>query len=280
MKRHHLFLSPHPDDAVLSCGGLIYTLCQQEERVSVWTIMAQDAPKDVISIPYIQSLHQRWGLGDTPYAHRRTEDQYACHALGVDDVTFGDWVDAIYRVGQNGNLLYTSDDDLFGEVKEDDPLHEALLDVEQWQDVTDLYVPLAVGQHVDHQIVHWAARRSFNPLLRWHFYEDYPYSATSAEVFFAHGGNEARLYGIQAVQKAISNSSLNLQSQILEMPPEAIEAKIKAIAHYQSQISTFWPSLTAMAKSVKDYHCQIGSRIGFEYAESYWILKDSVHKEI
>lgn len=279
MRAHHLFLSPHPDDAVLSCGGLIYDLSQRGERVSVWTLMAQDAPTTMRGKPYLQSLHQRWGLGDNPYALRRAEDEAACKTLGVETVAFGVWHDAIYRVGADGRFLYTNDDALFADVQPDDPLLDARLDTGAWPDVTHLYIPLAVGHHVDHQVVNRAAQLSDWPRLQWHFYEDYPYSATSPEVFFSHGGSQSRPYGMDAIQQALDRVPRNLMQSIQKMSSEAIVAKIRAIALYQSQMSTFWPSRDAMAESVQDYHQQIGSRAGFPYAESYWVLPDNIRDE-
>ncbi len=37
-----IFLSPHPDDAVLSCGGWIYQLAQDGERPIVITLFGGD----------------------------------------------------------------------------------------------------------------------------------------------------------------------------------------------------------------------------------------------
>ncbi len=282
MSAHHLFLAPHPDDAALSCGGLIYALAQAGERVSVWTLMAQDAPPNVLEKPFIQSLHQRWGLGDEPDARRRAEDRAACAALGVEQVVFGVWHDAIYRIGADGHLLYSDDDALFGVVQADDPLHGASLDTTQWANITHLYVPLAVGNHVDHQIVNRAARYSNWPQnTHWYFYEDYPYSATTPEVFYTHGGSQSRLYGMAAIQQALQKIPQTLKPWVQQMPSAAIEAKINAIAMYQSQISTFWPSIEAMRHSVQAYHQQIGSRAGagFQYAESYWVLPNNIRDE-
>jgi hypothetical protein len=39
-----------------------------------------------------------------------------------------------------------------------------------------VFAPLAIGNHVDHQLVFWAAR-SLPPRYGALFYEDYPYAA-------------------------------------------------------------------------------------------------------
>lgn len=274
MPRQHLFLSPHPDDAILSCGGLIYALAQQGDAVSVFTLMAQEAPVDVRQKPFIQALHQRWGGDDEPFALRRAEDEAACKLLGVDNVIFGDWHDAIYRTDEAGELLYISDDDLFGDVKPADQLINATLDTDTWTGVTDVYVPLAAGNHVDHQAVRDAALRSNWHHITWHFYEDYPYSASSDEVFYTHGGTIERLHGPAAIEYARSKITWPLKRSVQKMSRDAIEAKINAIAHYQSQISSFWPSVADMRTQVQQYHQQIGKDSGLIFAESYWILPE------
>jgi hypothetical protein len=62
----HLFLSPHMDDAVLSCGGLIYQLTQAGEAVTVISVMAGDVPPDVAISPFIEEHFRRWKLWPDP----------------------------------------------------------------------------------------------------------------------------------------------------------------------------------------------------------------------
>jgi len=41
---HWIYLSPHLDDAVLSCGGIIWQQVQSGHQVEIWTICAADPP--------------------------------------------------------------------------------------------------------------------------------------------------------------------------------------------------------------------------------------------
>jgi LmbE family N-acetylglucosaminyl deacetylase len=77
-----IVLSPHPDDAVLSCGGWIDQLVQNGARPIAITIFGGDAPVAVPLSDFAQSLHQRWQLGDNAAAQRRNEDRAACDRLG------------------------------------------------------------------------------------------------------------------------------------------------------------------------------------------------------
>ena len=64
-----IFLSPHADDAGLSCGGLIYQLAQAGERPIVITLFGGDPPDAGPLSDFAQSLHTRWALGaDAPAA--------------------------------------------------------------------------------------------------------------------------------------------------------------------------------------------------------------------
>src|SRR5579864_3493494 len=90
----HVFLSPHFDDAVGSCGGVISRLCRAGEEVIVHTIFAGRAspPYSVLAT----RLHAEWRAGDFPVDVRRAEDARACRVLGCR-AEYSDWLDAIYR---------------------------------------------------------------------------------------------------------------------------------------------------------------------------------------
>jgi LmbE family N-acetylglucosaminyl deacetylase len=82
-----IFLSPHPDDAVLSCGGWIDQLAQDGERPLVLTVFGGDRPAAVPLSAFARSLHERWQLGDDAPARRRDEDRAACDRLGCYSFT-------------------------------------------------------------------------------------------------------------------------------------------------------------------------------------------------
>ncbi len=67
----HLFLSPHPDDAVLSCGGLIHQLTQKGEPVTILTVMAGDPPDPLPDTPLVRELHQRRSSRQNPCTSTR-----------------------------------------------------------------------------------------------------------------------------------------------------------------------------------------------------------------
>src|SRR5678816_3320336 len=110
-----LYLSPHLDDAVLSCGGQIFQRTAAGQTVLIVTIMAGDPPHPTVS-DYAQSLHDRWALATDAAAARRAEDLAAAHLLGADTLHWS-VPDCIYRLHPtSGQPFYVSDVDIFDQI--------------------------------------------------------------------------------------------------------------------------------------------------------------------
>ena len=158
----HIYLSPHPDDAALSCGGLIYDQTQRGERALVVTFFVASPPPRAYS-PFAQGQHDKWNLETDAMAHRRAEDMAALGILGAEPL-YLDYLDCIYRLHPStGAAMYDSEEGIFGQV--DAAEAELHLDLAgrvaeiagvARRDLT-LYAPLAVGHHVDHQLLKRAA---------------------------------------------------------------------------------------------------------------------------
>lgn len=236
--RVHLYISPHLDDATLSCGGRIWQQARAGERVLVVTIFAGAPAPDAPLSPFAQEMHARWRLADA-VAARREEDAAALALLGAEG-TYWPYADCIYRRTAEGCFLCDSEAALFGEVH---PAEGALIAelagrlraLAQEQRGT-IYAPLAVGHHVDHQI----ARRAMQGLAGVVYYEDYPYAAKP-------GSLEAALEGGQ------------WQAELVALSQEALETKIAAIACYSSQFSTLgWADAVEMAAAVRAFARRVG----------------------
>src|SRR4030042_1739567 len=72
----HVYLAPHLDDAVFSCGGLIARQTANDEAVTVVTVCAGDTPVGELT-PFAVELHRQWGGAGSPIAARRAEDRMA-----------------------------------------------------------------------------------------------------------------------------------------------------------------------------------------------------------
>jgi LmbE family N-acetylglucosaminyl deacetylase len=90
-----VYLSPHLDDAVFSCGGLILRQTNAGDDVQVVTVFTGDPPVGELT-PFAYELHRRWGGEGSPMGLRRAEDLVACGRLGASVVHLG-LADAVYR---------------------------------------------------------------------------------------------------------------------------------------------------------------------------------------
>ena len=285
-----LYLSPHLDDAVLSCGGQIAQYARRGERVIVVTVFAGDVPPaEAARTGFVQELHARWGLGENPPAARRAEDVEACKALGAEAIHLG-FPDCVYRLGQMGGPLYPTREAIFGEAAPVEmPLVEEIVralnrvTAEAWGAAagegagnrrTGVYLPLTAGHHVDHQIVRaaaeqWAASQS-SRRLRIAYYEDYPYAESPEEVRSALEGHPALWYQAgraKGNESSTAAAKVGYTVNVVELGEEAMKAKVKAIACYRSQLSTFFANEAEMEARVRAYAVAVG---GGQPAERVW----------
>jgi LmbE family N-acetylglucosaminyl deacetylase len=238
MRPHYdwIYLSPHLDDAALSCGGQIWQQTQAGQSVLIVSIMAGDPPAQISG--YAQSLHDRWELIVDASAGRRAEDLAACAILGADALHW-DVPDCIYRYdAQTGEPFYLSDPDIFGEIA---PAERELVDdlVRQLRGLPvhdRLVVPLTLGHHVDHQLVRLAAEKRMTEqgadLSTLSYYEDYPYVQ------------------MPGVLDALIGRERGWRAEVIPLSLAALKAKIDAIAAFQSQLSTFFRDRQDLAAQI------------------------------
>ncbi len=255
--RTYIYLSPHLDDAVLSCGGTIYTQAAAGGHVAVATFFTA-SPADETATPFSRELKLRWGNVTDSVAMRRAEDLAAVAGLGADAVHL-DFLDCIYRQNPaTGAPYYVTRDDIFGDVHPAEagwpPLGLAAL-----RAAVDLvpeaviYAPLTVGHHVDHILVQQVARTLQSAGYDVRYYTDYPYARDTA--------------GIAEALARCGHPSARPQS--VAFGEAAMEAKIAAVGCYASQLSTFWPDEPTMRAALQQF-ARVGGGEG--YAETYWRL--------
>ncbi len=240
-----IFLSPHLDDAVLSCGGTVHLMTQACKPVLVVSITAGDPPAGELS-PFAKDLHARWRLAADSIASRRTEDVEACANLGAD------WLhwqvpDCIYRRNiVNGKPLYDREETLFGAIdpSEMDLVANLAQQLRSLPPSDSVYVPLTAGNHVDHQLTRLAAEKWLDP-TSFLYYEEYPYSQAESQLATALD-DEGRW-----------------RADVVRLEPANVEARIRAIACYRSQISTFFTDLEDLSDQVNRYIREVGG-------ERYW----------
>jgi LmbE family N-acetylglucosaminyl deacetylase len=235
-----IYLSPHLDDAALSCGGQIFQQTAVGGAVLIVTIMAGDPPPGKLS-SFAQSLHARWRLPAEVVAARRAEDVRACEILGADYIH---WPipDCVYRSDPaSGQPLYPTWPDVIAGVQ---PADLALAN-ELAQQLAALPAagrvigPLAAGNHADHWVTRMAAEQAFGGQL--YYYEDYPYVADGA-----------------ALTAVFSFTPHQWQAEIIPLATKDLAAKTAAIAAFTSQLSTFFSDEADLAQQVAAFTESIG----------------------
>jgi len=229
----HIYLSPHPDDAALSCGGTIARQAAAGEHVLVVTICDGSPPPDASFSPFAADQHRRWDLPPAEaMRRRRAEDAAALAILGADGSDLG-LLDAIYRMP----AAYVDDATLFGPPDPADPLgaqlRASLPAILALYPGARLYAPLGVGNHVDHQATHALAAALAAEGVPVAFYEDFPYVARP-------GAREARL---AVIGPALRPEPVDIAA--------TLERKIAAIAAYASQLDNLFGGAEPMAEVVR-----------------------------
>lgn len=262
-----VYLSPHLDDAVLSCGGLL----QQQRALQplVITLFAGVPDYGLLS-PFAAAQHRCWGEPADPIGQRRGEDAAALALLGAA-YEHWDYLDCIYRRDPaSGEFLYASEEALWGEVARADGVLVDQLVARLQQEIASrkrslamtmgdrteamtvqIYAPLAVGQHVDHQLVLRVALRLRQKGWAVQFYEDYPYAENSH--------NLAR-----ALRLWVSPP----QAVVVRLSEEDLAVKTAAIRCYASQLDVLFGGESALAERVQAYALAVGGGEG--YGERYW----------
>lgn len=227
-----LYISPHFDDAVLSCGGLVYEQARQAGAVEIWTICAGDPPPGPLS-EFARKTHQDWDTGNAAetVTLRRKEDAAAAAIVGAKTRHFG-IPDCIYRRSPEGDPLYV--ENVFAPL---DPL-EAGLDREiaaalerKLRPGDVLVCPLGVGGHLDHRLTRAAVELLGRPA--W-YYADIPYLLDHPEALepVVHGLVEAKPF-------PVSESGL--------------AAWQAGCAAYKSQLLGLFPNEEQMRAAIRSY---------------------------
>jgi len=226
-----IYLSPHFDDAVLSCGGLIWEQAQAGMPVEIWTIFAADPPPGPLS-EFAKENHALWGVngGREIVAMRRDEDREAARLVGAKLVHF-DFTDCIYRRSPEGEYLYNesvfdpphpSDRDLPGQIA------KALEPRLRAEDV--VACPLTLGGHVDHVLVRQAAE---SLRMAQYYYADVPY--------------------VVKYPQTLDPMIAELQSEFFAISEAGFLAWLKGVRAYKSQLSSLYDNQEVLEGALHAY---------------------------
>ncbi len=248
-------LSPHFDDGVLSCGGLIWHATQQGHAVRVITLFAGPPPAEVP--PFAQLQHEKWGNPPDANRLRRAEDIAAYARLGCFDVLHLSPLDAVYRLDSSGQPRYGSESTIFGKIHPDEAEYASeLVELvrEMLVEESTLYAPLGVGSHVDHQLAYMVGFLLSKEGRDVHFYEELPYI-------------ERR----EALEHAFQNKPDRRPFAVF-VSEEAMAAKVAAMAYYRSQIPVLYGDDLSMSRRIRAVASEAAEGVG--YAERAWEIED------
>jgi LmbE family N-acetylglucosaminyl deacetylase len=198
-------------------------------------------------------------------AKRRVEDERFAY-FAEASVVFLDLADAVFRG-------YEGDEQLLGAVREDDKAPIAILRREIARlEPQSVYFPLAVGNHVDHQLCRDAgvsllaeSRAWVMPGPEWvgkvAFYEDFPYAWWN---------------GFQSIEELPKSALEGIPDGTYLTPRYAdisdqLERKVRGIAMYESQLDRLFGGEKPMAQGVRQFASAVGT-VGHVNgaAERYW----------
>lgn len=249
----HIFLSPHFDDVVYSCGGTLGVQVSVGLRPLVITVFG-GAPQQPQLNSFALDVHRKMGFSQdvtTALQTRRQEDVAAMDLLGADYFWLA-YPDAIYRG------YYTQESQLIGgEVHPgdrwiDEELAATLVTLHKRLPDTVWYAPLGVGRHVDHQIVSSAADRLTQLGAKVQLYEDFPYVARQKD----------------ALVERLEEFGNSLEPGLVEMS-EMLRLRQEASAKYVSQTSVNFGDETSLFQSIQSYTHNIRP-VETVHLERYW----------
>lgn len=251
--RNHLYISPHLDDVIWSCGGSIAQHCIYEEMSFVITLFA-GTPYNEMPGKVAKYLHRIWQSGNSiadVIEARRNEDLKACEVLGVKPYCY-DLVDALYRLDNEEHSLNSLHRDLSrNELDLVDQVMDILQDLSLTYAPARFYIPLGVGNHIDH-VITCVAALELSSCLDIDFYEDFPY-VLDEEALLKRITSMERHFCIKPVLKNIT---------------DYFSLKVSAGIKYESQIRDLFDDISHFSLALHSYSRSYSS--DDKLVERYW----------
>jgi LmbE family N-acetylglucosaminyl deacetylase len=213
---------------------------------------------------YTDEVMDAASAGDVAAVRRIEDERFAYFAEA--SVVFLDLPDAVYRG-------YEGDAQLLGAPRDDDVDAYNVIRREITRlEPQKVYLPLGIGNHVDHQLCRDVGVRLLGEGRRWvmpgpdyagivTFYEDFPY-AWWKEFRRLEDLREGALSGLPPDVALLPEYS-DITDQV--------ERKITGIELYRSQIDRLFGGVNKMAADVRAFGTEIGALGGIDgLAERYW----------
>jgi LmbE family N-acetylglucosaminyl deacetylase len=253
-----VILSPHLDDAALSCAGLLDFLSTRQAGALVISIYCGNPPAVKSSDGTLRTPQRK---GHVNPRLRRLEDRAAMHASNTDFAHLS-FPDNIYRRSPTTDqFIYRHARERWSAPRVDDMGH-----------VEELYLvlrrlslnlgrmllisPMGIGQHVDHTIVARVALRLAEQGASLLFYEDFPYVVNPT---IGSGMNDDPRQALLRLDRA--------PSACLALPVN-VDAKAALIGHYSTQIPALFQDEAGLHQAL-----QVRQHEG-QPSEFYWKTRE------
>ena len=203
--------------------------------------------------------------GELMAARRLEDERYALFAEAA--LVLLDLPDAVFRG-------YEGDEELLSAPRDDDDVAlEAIKREIVRLEPQKVYLPLGVGDHVDHQLIRRVGMSLLADGRRWvmpgpdwagcvTFYEDFPY---------AWWNSFTRLEELPVEARAEIPSGVSLWAEYADISDQ-VERKITGVSLYESQIGRLFGGVKPMADATRRQGRRVGELGGLEgaFAERYW----------
>jgi LmbE family N-acetylglucosaminyl deacetylase len=202
--------------------------------------------------------------GDVMASRRLEDERYAYFAEA--SIVFLDLPDAVFRG-------YEGDEQLLSAPRADDraPIDLLVTEIDRLEP-QKVYLPLGVGDHVDHQLVREVGVALLEQGRRWvmpgpeyagivTYYEDFPY---------AWWNDFRRLEDLPAGALAGLPRDVGLTPEYADIT-ETVERKIQGLTLYESQLGRLFGGTDPMGDAVRGFGTKVASLGGLPgFAERYW----------
>jgi LmbE family N-acetylglucosaminyl deacetylase len=216
------FLSPHLDDAVLSCGNLMEILNDNHKQITVISIFTSSGTGIEVT-PQARYFLEKTGhsrLAAKLFSARKIEDKHALAMYGASFVHL-DYIDAAFRLTPDNTApLYRTEKQQFSGIisssdyKLVDAIAQAVVSFAgDNAHNTMLLSPIGFGGHADHVISRMAGLKTGLECVHW---ADYPYVSSIRSDLNAH---------------------MILSAELLKK-----KLKVQAISCYKTQLHLLFPS--------------------------------------
>lgn len=241
-----IFLGPHFDDCVLSCGELINKFIKEGNKVKAVTFFTGFPKANELS-DAAKQFHSNCFLEDDSMLFRQQEDYIALGSLKCNLEHLG-YYECLYRKNDKGEFLYPDLKNIYHLENYDENLIDEISEViiKNFKDADIIFAPMGLGNHADHLIINKATIKAKNKLnCELYFYEEVPYVC----------------YYYKNRKK--SNWGNGMKSKIIPISKEEWETKVKTIKCYRSQLHILWKNEIQRLQQLRD--------LTFKYTENHSI---------